>query len=105
MYYFLPGEVSADLGQYDDTQLAGTAALLRQFHDANASFTLVLKQGAEVMCHNDWSHTNTVFRNEIPCGTIGFDTAAPGFEIWAIRPSLGWTWATTTTAAHSKPAA
>lgn len=77
---FLPGEVPRDLAHFNETQLAAAIALLRRFHDATMDFSLVKKQNAEVICHNDWGPTNTVFRDGLPYGIIDFDTVAPEAE-------------------------
>lgn len=79
---FLPGEVPRDLGHFDDAQLTAAARLLRRFHDATAGFDGVRKQGAEVMCHNDWGPPNAVLPHGLPCGIIDFDTIAPGLRLW-----------------------
>jgi Ser/Thr protein kinase RdoA (MazF antagonist) len=79
---YLPGEVPADLGHYDDAQLAAAAGLLRRFHDATADFTSSADPAAEVICHNDWGPPNAVFRKGLPYGLIDFDTIAPGLRLW-----------------------
>lgn len=88
---FLPGEVPADLGHYDDGQLRAAAGLLRQFHDATADFPAVVAAGAEVMCHNDWGPPNAVFRAGLPVGIIDFDTLRPGLRLWDLGYSaISW---------------
>ncbi len=82
---FLPGDVPDDLGPYDDAQIAAAARLLRAFHDANANFAKAHQ--AEVICHNDFSPTNAVFRERMPVAMIDFDTARPGLRLW----DLGYT--------------
>jgi hypothetical protein len=84
---FLDGHVAwqasqtADVGS--DESLAAAARLVRQFHDLTAGTELA--EGAEVVCHNDLSPKNTVYR---ACGTglrpvafIDWDIAAPGLRI------------------------
>ena len=61
---FLEGEVPTDLAYFDDRQLASAAALMRRYHDATVGLALSLQREAEVICHNDWGPTNTVFRSE-----------------------------------------
>ncbi len=91
MLSFLPGEVPADLGPYDDRPLAAAAGLLRAFHDATADFAAQRSPGAEVVCHNDWGPLNAVFRDGLPYGLIDFDTIAPGFRLWDLGYSaFGW---------------
>ncbi|MCB1494245.1 MAG: phosphotransferase [Bauldia sp.] len=76
---FLPGGVPGELGHYTDAQLAAASALLRRFHDATIGFDAV--GDGQVMCHNDWGPTNTVFRDDLPYGLIDFDTLAPGLRL------------------------
>jgi Ser/Thr protein kinase RdoA (MazF antagonist) len=87
---FVPGEVPADLGHYDDARLAAAAALLRRFHDATADLPGVGDRGF-VACHNDWAPTNTVFRDGVPVAMIDFDTLAPGLRLWDLGYSA-FTW-------------
>lgn len=88
---FLPGDVPDELGRYDDRQLSAAALLLRRFHDATSDFGPVTAIGAEVVCHNDWAPTNTVFRDGLPCALIDFDTLAPGSRLWDLGYSA-FTW-------------
>jgi Phosphotransferase enzyme family len=88
---FIAGEVPDDLGHFTDHQLSKAAQLLRRFHDATMDFPQVVAAGAEVMCHNDWSPNNTVFRKDIPFGVIDFDTVAPGARLWDLGYSA-FTW-------------
>lgn len=86
---FLPGEVPADLGHYDDAALQAAAALLRRFHDATSGFSAVTASGAEVICHNDWGPPNAVFRDGVPVALIDFDTIRPGLRLWDLGYSAG----------------
>jgi hypothetical protein len=71
-----------------DQALASTSALLRRFHDAQASFVappdaawsdeMADVGGAEVICHNDVCPENVVFRDGIAVALLDFDFAAPG---------------------------
>jgi Ser/Thr protein kinase RdoA (MazF antagonist) len=76
---YLEGDVPADLGLHDDVVLFAAARLIRRFHDATVG---LLARGGdtplEVICHNDLSPCNFVFRIGIPVAMIDFDTAAPG---------------------------
>jgi Phosphotransferase enzyme family len=74
---YIPGTVPADLQpDHPDEPLAAAARLIRRFHDATAGSALA---GAEeVVCHNDLSPCNFVFRGRMPVGLIDFDAAAPG---------------------------
>jgi Phosphotransferase enzyme family len=92
---FIKGEV----GQYplpaymwSDAALAGSARLLRRYHDATLDF--VPPPGAqwqmvypdatrhEVICHNDFAPYNVVYVDEQPRAIIDFDLAGPGPRLW-----------------------
>ncbi len=66
-----------------DESLAAAARLVRQFHDLTAHTTLA--NGSEVVCHNDLSPRNTVYRDLgaglRPVAFIDWDIAAPGLRI------------------------
>jgi hypothetical protein len=63
-----------------DASLAAAARLVRQLHDLTASTPLA--GAAEVVCHNDLSPRNTVYRDTgqglRPVAFIDWDLAAPG---------------------------
>jgi Phosphotransferase enzyme family len=63
--------------------LADVARLVRQFHDLTAGTPLAGDQ--EVVCHNDLSPKNTVYRDGgegmRPVAFLDWDTAAPGARI------------------------
>jgi hypothetical protein len=66
-----------------DESLAAVARLVRQFHDLTAGSDLAGDQ--EVVCHNDLSPKNTVYR-DLGCGLrpvafIDWDLAAPGARV------------------------
>jgi Ser/Thr protein kinase RdoA (MazF antagonist) len=85
MFSFLPGEVAKDLDPtFSDETLASAAQLIRRYHDATAGSDLAGL--GEVVCHNDFSPCNFVFRDGRPVGIIDFDTAAPGPRL----PDVGY---------------
>jgi tRNA A-37 threonylcarbamoyl transferase component Bud32 len=75
---WIPGDVPWDLdgGAASNEQLAAVGALIRRFHDATGGTALA--GDAEVVCHNDLSPDNTVYRSGKPVALIDFDDAAPG---------------------------
>ena len=66
-----------------DASLARLAGLVREFHDLTAG--TLLAAGEEVVCHNDLSPKNTVYRDSgtglTPVAFIDWDIAAPGKRI------------------------
>jgi len=77
---FQPGEVPAELdAAISDETLVAAARLIRAYHDATAGSALAGKD--EVVCHNDLSPCNFVFRDGKPVGIIDFDAAAPGTRL------------------------
>lgn len=72
-----PSEVTSD------ESLARVAAMVREFHDLTAGTDLA--GGEEVVCHNDLSPRNTVYRDLgsglRPVAFIDWDAAAPGRRI------------------------
>ena len=84
---FLPGHVpwqpAEQMRARSDDSLAVAAQLVRQFHDLTAGTCLA--GGCEVVCHNDLSPKNTVYRDRAgvlrPLAFIDWDIAAPGQRI------------------------
>src|SRR5215467_9000914 len=66
-----------------DASLARLAGLVREFHDLTAGTPLAARR--EVVCHNDLSPKNTVYREAgaglAPVAFIDWDIAAPGDRI------------------------
>ena len=66
-----------------DASLARLAGLVREFHDLTGGTPLAA--GAEVVCHNDLSPKNTVYRDGgtgmVPVAFFDWDIAAPGKRI------------------------
>jgi len=77
VFSFLPGVVPPELDPtISDETLVAAAGLIRRYHDATASLEIAAPH--EVVCHNDLSPCNFVFRDQRPAAIIDFDAAAPG---------------------------
>jgi hypothetical protein len=84
---FLDGHVAWEPvqspGVCSEQNLVRVARLVRQFHDLTAATPLAA--GGEVICHNDLSPKNTVYRKTgaglRPVAFIDWDGAAPGERI------------------------
>lgn len=84
---YLDGHVAWEAGQQmsvrSDASLLRAARLVREFHDLTAGTPLAAS--AEVVCHNDLSPRNTVYRDDgaglLPVAFIDWDTAGPGARI------------------------
>ncbi|MFI1098705.1 phosphotransferase family protein [Streptomyces sp. NPDC020917] len=85
MFTFVPGLVP---WEYDERvagfgSLEALARLVRAAHDLTAGHRLA--GDAEVVCHNDLSYRNTVYRDEAhllrPVALIDWDLAAPGRRV------------------------
>jgi aminoglycoside phosphotransferase (APT) family kinase protein len=80
VFTYLPGDVPPELDPaIPDHSLAVAARLIRRLHDATAGAEIA--RGHEVVCHNDLSPCNFVFRESTPVGIIDFDGAAPGSRL------------------------
>ena len=75
------------------------ARMLRTFHDVSTTFTppadarwrIVAPVAHEVICHNDWSPANTVFRGRLPAVMLDWDITGPGSRAWDIgRAAYSW---------------
>jgi hypothetical protein len=69
-------EAEQPAGVRSAASLVAVARLVREFHDLTAGTDLA--GDAEVVCHNDLSPKNTVYRRELPVAFIDWDLAAPG---------------------------
>lgn len=84
---YLDGHVAWEAAQSPDVwsraSLERVATLVRQFHDLTAGTHLAGDQ--EVVCHNDLSPTNTVYRDSgfglRPVAFLDWDEAAPGRRV------------------------
>ena len=78
---FIDGQVPGELAYYDEPTLCEAAALIRRFHDLSSGLVdspKATKMGTEVVCHNDLSPCNFVFRGDSPVAIIDYDASAPG---------------------------
>lgn len=92
VFTFIPGDVPADLAFHDDGTLRRAAVLIRRYHDLSADLVVALAGvGIEVVCHNDLSPCNFVFREGTPVAIIDFDAAAPGSRTWDLGYAA-WLW-------------
>jgi len=86
---FVDGEVPWRAGEEIRTEesLVEVARLVRRFHDLTAGTELA--GGHEVVCHNDLSPKNTVYRGSRPVAFLDWDIAAPGERIHDVA-HVGW---------------
>jgi Phosphotransferase enzyme family len=79
----VPWQPEQQLNARTDTSLAAASRLLRRCHDLTAGTALAAE--FEVVCHNDLSPRNTVYRDDgrglLPVAFIDWDLAAPGRRI------------------------
>ncbi|WP_370643115.1 phosphotransferase [Bordetella sp. LUAb4] len=91
---YLDGMVPANLALHDDAVLIQAAGLIRRYHDATSALVAspaACKVGIEVVCHNDLSPCNFVFRSGLPVGLIDFDAASPGARAYDLGYAV-WLW-------------
>ena len=99
---FIPAEVHPGwpdpLPQWmfeDEATLVRAAKLLRRYHDSlqgfvpppDARWRFVPPGAHEVICHNDWSPSNALFRGHVPIVMIDWDSAGPGSRAWDVAVS------------------
>jgi hypothetical protein len=99
---FLPGEVHTGwpepFSQWmfeDEVTLIAAAKLLRRYHDSlegfvpppDARWRFVPPGEHEVICHNDWSPSNALFRGHVPVAMLDWDAAGPGSRAWDVALS------------------
>jgi broad specificity phosphatase PhoE len=83
----------------DITTLKRAAELLRRYHDAvltfrpppEATWHQVAPSRHELICHNDWSPYNAIFREHEPTVMLDWDHAGPGSRVWDVAASA-YTW-------------
>jgi aminoglycoside phosphotransferase (APT) family kinase protein len=77
---------------FAEAHMVAAARQLRQYHDLVARFVpppdarwrLVSPEPHELICHNDWSPWNALFRHGRYALTLDWDLAGPGPRIWDI---------------------
>ena len=99
---FMPGEVHPGWPEplpewmfEDETTLIAAANLLRRYHDSldgfetppDAEWRSVAPGARDVICHNDWSPGNALFRGHIPVAMLDWDSAGPGSRAWDVALS------------------
>jgi aminoglycoside phosphotransferase (APT) family kinase protein len=102
---FLPGEVHAGWPDplpgwmfEDPSTLIAAARLLRRYHDSldgfvpppDAQWRFVAPGTHEVICHNDWSPGNALFRGRLPVAMLDWDSAGPGTRAWDLASAAYW---------------
>ena len=78
-----------------DEHLVAAAILLRRYHDVVAAFRppedarwrYVAPTPFEVVCHNDWSPWNALFRDGQLEAMLDWDLAGPGTRLWDVSKS------------------
>ena len=103
---FIPGEVHPGWPDplpnwmfEDETTLIAAARLLRRYHDSldgfvpppDARWRFVAPGTHDVICHNDWSPANALFREHIPIVMLDWDSAGPGTRAWDLA-SAAFAW-------------
>jgi aminoglycoside phosphotransferase (APT) family kinase protein len=82
----------------EEITLIAAAGLLRRYHDSldgfvsppDARWRFVAPGTHEVICHNDWSPGNAVFRGHVPIVMLDWDSAGPGSRHWDLASSAFW---------------
>lgn len=91
---FIEGDVPTDLGFYNNEALRNAAVLIRHYHDLTGESAAAFGAHAvspDVICHNDLSPCDFVFRAGQPIAIIDFDAAAPGPRIHDLGYAA-WLW-------------
>ena len=95
---------------FDEAHLIGAARLLRRYHDsvahfvppADAKWRLVGPEPHEIICHNDWSPWNALFREGKMAVTLDWDLAGPGPRLFDIG-NAAYSWAPLISGASAVP--
>jgi len=103
---YLPGDIHGGWPEpmppwmFEDVRtLKRAAELLRRYHDAvltfrpppDASWHQVAPGTHELICHNDWSPYNAIFRDHEPTVMLDWDHTGPGSRVWDVASSA-YTW-------------
>jgi Ser/Thr protein kinase RdoA (MazF antagonist) len=98
MLTFIPGEAhSGTLERMPDRvfaedHLIAAARLLRRYHDVvtdfeaprDARWRLTAPTSHDLICHNDWTPWNTLFREGRVALMLDWDLAGPGSRLWDV---------------------
>jgi Ser/Thr protein kinase RdoA (MazF antagonist) len=98
---YIPGEAYAGAENpvpdrvLDEEHLVEAARLLRRYHDVvsgfapppGATWRLVAPTEHELICHNDWSPWNALFREGQLAVILDWDLAGPGSRLWDVANS------------------
>ena len=85
---------------FREDHMRAAARLLRRYHDLVAGFRpttdavwrLVGPEPHELICHNDWSPWNALYRDGRFALTLDWDLAGPGPRLWDIgNAAYSWT--------------
>ena len=102
VYRWIDGEAGAVPVRAELTSeaaLTRLAELIREVHDASAGFRpagtwneLLADPGGseEVICHNDLSVPNTIYRQGRPVAIVDWEFAAPGSRLWDLAYAAWW---------------
>lgn len=93
VFTFIDGKVPTELSYYDGPALRGAAGLIRKLHDLSSELVAspITAAGIEIVCHNDLSPCNFVFRDNTPVAIIDFDACAPGTRAYDLGYAA-WLW-------------
>lgn len=88
MFAYVEGFVPPDLGYTTDQQLHTFMKIVRKFHDISMEF---VKTDELVLCHDDLSPCNVVFKDDRPWVIIDWDGVHPD-ERWQDLTYILWLW-------------
>jgi thiamine kinase-like enzyme len=88
IFAYIEGHVPDDIGDTTDQQLHQFMKIVRQFHDLSKDF---LKSNELVLCHDDLSPCNVVFRENSPIAIIDWCDVHPNTR-WQDLTYILWLW-------------